>query len=114
MTNWSLILEKSIAIRQFESVVQHLYSTDCIQSPVHLSIGQELASALIAVNYNPGDYLVGNYRSHGLCWLLTIKPLILELSQTDGVSAGKAGSMHLSVPNKNLYGLVQLSVPASQ
>ena len=105
MTNWSLVLEKSVAIRQFESVVQHLYSTDCIQSPVHLSIGQELASALIAVNYQQGDHLVGNYRSHGISVGIAddFKPLILELlAKRDGVSAGKAGSMHLSVPEKNL------------
>ena len=105
MINWHQILEKSIAIRQFETVVQELYSTDCIQSPVHLSIGQELASALIADNYSKEDHLVGNYRSHGISVGITddYEPLILELlAKKGGVSSGKAGSMHLSVPNKNL------------
>ncbi len=105
MTVWSQILKKCASIRQFETIIQELYSTDCIQSPVHLSIGQELASALIATNYIQGDHLVGNYRSHGISVGIAddFEPLILELlAKRDGVSAGKAGSMHLSVPTKNL------------
>lgn len=119
MTIWRQILEKTIVIRQFEEVVQDLYSTDCIQSPVHLSIGQELASALIAFNYHNGDHLVGNYRSHGLCVGIAddYEPLILELlAKRDGVSSGKAGSMHLSVPDKNLTwtsAIVGTGVPIS-
>ena len=50
LTDWEIILEKVTLIRMFEKVVQDLYSLDYIQSPVHLSIGQELASCLIASN----------------------------------------------------------------
>ncbi len=92
-------------IREFEKVIQSLYYSDCIQSPVHLSIGQELSSVLISHFYKKEDYVVGNYRSHGLSLALAddFEPLILELlAKSDGVSGGKAGSMHLSVPEKNL------------
>ena len=92
-------------IREFERVIQSLYYSDCIQSPVHLSIGQELSSVLISHFYRRDDYVVGNYRSHGLSLALAddFEPLILELlAKGDGVSGGKAGSMHLSVPEKNL------------
>lgn len=103
--NWREILEKCILIREFEKVIQDLYKSDCIQSPVHLSIGQELSSVLISHFYKKDDYVVGNYRSHGLSLALAdnYEPLILELlAKSDGVSGGKAGSMHLSVPEKNL------------
>ncbi|WP_255001159.1 thiamine pyrophosphate-dependent enzyme [Cyanobium sp. Alchichica 3B3-8F6] len=93
-------------IREFERVVQDLYDTDVIQSPVHLSIGQELLSVLIADVVQQGDKIVGNYRSHALAIALSdeLEPLILELlAKKGGVSGGKAGSMHLSVPNKGMY-----------
>ena len=105
MINWSSILEKTILIREFEKVVQSLYFSDCIQSPVHLSIGQELTAVLMSNFYHNGDHLVGNYRSHALALSISEKfePIVLELlAKRDGVSGGKAGSMHLSVPNKNL------------
>ena len=105
MINWEPILEKTILIREFEKVIQDLYLTDCIQSPVHLSIGQELTAVLMSKFFNKGDHLIGNYRSHALALSISdfFEPLVLELlAKKDGVSSGKAGSMHLSVPNKNL------------
>ena len=105
MINWELILEKTILIREFEKVIQELYLSDCIQSPVHLSIGQELTAVLMAHFYKKNDHLVGNYRSHALALSISeaYEPIILELlAKKEGVSGGKAGSMHLSVPNRNL------------
>jgi pyruvate dehydrogenase E1 component alpha subunit len=105
MIDWKLILEKTILIREFEKVIQELYLTDCIQSPVHLSIGQELTAVMMSHFYKTGDHLVGNYRSHALALSISdvFEPIVLELlAKKDGVSSGKAGSMHLSVPNKNL------------
>ena len=55
--------------------------------------------------YREGDHLVGNYRSHALALSISdfYEPIVLELlAKRDGVSGGKAGSMHLSVPSKNL------------
>lgn len=105
MINWEKLLEKTILIREFEKTIQKLYSTDCIQSPVHLSIGQELTAVLMAEFYKEGDHLIGNYRSHALSLSIAdnYKPIVLELlAKKEGVSGGKAGSMHLSVPDKNL------------
>jgi len=102
---WEKIIEKCILIREFEKVIQTLYFSDCIQSPVHLSIGQELTSVLISEFYQDKDYVIGNYRSHGIALSLAddFKPLVLELlAKKKGVSGGKGGSMHLSVPHKNL------------
>ena len=51
MSIWEKILEKAILIREFETVIQKLYLSDCIQSPVHLSIGQELTAVLMSEFY---------------------------------------------------------------
>ncbi len=105
MINWEKLLEKTILIREFEKIIQNLYSSDCIQSPVHLSIGQELTAVLMSAFYEKGDHLVGNYRSHALALSVAdeFKSIVLELlAKREGVSGGKAGSMHLSVPSKNM------------
>ena len=105
MINWKKVIKKVVIIREFEKVIQALYHTDCIQSPVHLSIGQELLSTLVGLLYIENDHVVGNYRSHAISLALTedYRPLILELlGKRSGLSGGKAGSMHLSVPEKNL------------
>ena len=105
MSSWSQIVDKVILIREFEKCIQSVYWDDIIQSPVHLSIGQELASCLIADNHSEGDHVIGNYRSHAIALALSTnyEALILELmGKQSGVSGGKAGSMHLSVPEKNM------------
>ena len=42
------IIEKVLFIRRFEEKIIEIYHTDVIKSPVHLSIGQELFSVLLA------------------------------------------------------------------
>jgi len=119
MNDWKKTIETVVLIRQFEERVQKIYHTDCIQSPVHLSIGQELACALIADHYMAGDFAIGNYRSHGLALALATdyRPLVLELmAKRGGTSGGKAGSMHLSVPENNMIwtsAIVGSGVPVS-
>ena len=48
----------------FEEKVIDLYPTDKIQSPVHLSIGQEAVAAGICECLSTRDLLFGTYRSH--------------------------------------------------
>lgn len=119
MTIWLQLVEKAILIREFEICIKNIYSDDLIQSPVHLSIGQELASCLIADNHRLGDHVIGNYRSHAIALALATnyEALISELmGKQSGVSGGKAGSMHLSVPEKNMMwtsAIVGSGVPIS-
>ena len=98
-------VSKVIMIREFEKRIQDIYHLDVIQSPVHLSIGQELTSVLISQNMESRDSVIGNFRSHALALALSdnAEELVLELmAKEQGVSAGKAGSMHLSCPNIGL------------
>lgn len=117
--SWQDIILTAAKIREFELVVKRLYHLDYIQSPVHLSVGQELLSVLIAKNTRSVDRVVGNYRSHAIAIALAqdLEPIVLELlAKKGGVSGGKAGSMHLSVPERGLMwtsAIVGSGVPIS-
>ena len=52
------VVEKVLFIRRFEEKIIEIYHTDVIKSPVHLSIGQELFSVLLAENTKKGDKIV--------------------------------------------------------
>ena len=67
-------IKQVLFIRRFEEKIIEIYHTDVIKSPVHLSIGQELFSVLLAENTTKGDKIVGNYRSHALSLSLTKTP----------------------------------------
>ena len=92
------IIEKVLFIRRFEEKIIEIYHTDVIKSPVHLSIGQELFSVLLAEHVNNGDKVVGNYRSHALSLALTKNPQSISdelFAKSSGEFGGRGGSMHL-------------------
>ena len=85
-------------IRRVEEEIIAVYPTDKIQSPVHLSIGQEAVSVGVCEALEPRDVIFGTYRNHA-CYLAKggdLKGMIAELyGKATGVAKGKAGSMHL-------------------
>ena len=92
------IIEKILFIRRFEEKIIEIYHTDVIKSPVHLSIGQELFSVLLAEQVNEGDKVVGNYRSHALALSLSNNPQAISdelFAKKTGEFGGRGGSMHL-------------------
>ena len=92
------VVEKVLFIRRFEEKIIEIYHTDVIKSPVHLSIGQELFSVLLAEKINKGDKIVGNYRSHALSLALTKNPQSISdelFAKDSGEFGGRGGSMHL-------------------
>jgi len=97
----------SLLIRRFEEKIIELYPSDKIQSPVHLSIGQEAVAAGVCHDLRAQDWLFGSYRSHAfyiakggdLCEMMA------ELyGKATGCSGGKAGSMHLSAKEAGFMG----------
>ena len=76
------IIEKILFIRRFEEKIIEIYHTDVVKSPVHLSIGQELFSVLLANQVREGDKIIGNYRSQ-VCQL---RIDILNLKSITGVA----------------------------
>lgn len=87
-----------------EAIVKHYFS-DEIKTPVHLSIGAEAISSVVVNTLGSENYYYGTYRSHALYLALTrdLHAFFGELhGKESGASQGKAGSMHLLAPEKNL------------
>lgn len=85
-------------IRSVELKICDIYATDCIKSPVHLSLGQESVPVAVCQSLNKGDIVFGTYRSHALYLAKggSLKHMMAELyGKQDGCGHGKAGSMHL-------------------
>ena len=85
-------------IRRVEEEIARVYPTDVIQSPVHLSIGQEAISVGVCQALEPSDLVFGTYRSHALYLAKGggLKAMLAELyGKATGCAHGKGGSMHL-------------------
>jgi len=96
-----------LRVRLVEERIIGLYPSDLIQSPVHLSIGQEAVAVGSCAAMEAEDLLFPNYRGHAY-YLARGAPLgefFAELmGRITGVSKGKAGSMHLAAPNYGVMG----------
>lgn len=94
-------------IRLVEEKIIELYPSDLIQSPVHLSIGQEAVAVGICANLTTDDWIFINYRGHAF-YLAKGGPMpefFAELmGKQNGQSKGKAGSMHMASPAQGVMG----------
>ena len=98
---------ESLRIRKVEEKIIELYPSDKIQSPVHLSIGQEPVAVCLCKNLNKEDIVFINYRGHSFYLAKggSLKKFFAELyGKVDGISKGKAGSMHLSDKKNGVMG----------
>lgn len=94
-------------IRFAEQRIAQIYPLDKIQSPIHLSIGQEAVSAGICHALERADHIYGTYRGHGVYLAKggDLKRLFAELyGKATGCTGGKGGSMHLVAPEVGLMG----------
>ncbi len=101
------LFRSALLIRLVEERIIELYPSDRIQSPVHLSIGQEAVAVGICDALRADDLLFATYRSHAFYIAKGggLGPMFAELyGRRDGVSGGKAGSMHLSAPDVGFMG----------
>lgn len=101
------LFRRSLRIRLVEEKIIDLYPYDKIQSPVHLSIGQEAVAVGICESLQPGDKVFITYRGHAF-YLAKGGDLALMMAElygrANGVSQGKAGSMHLAAPSVGVIG----------
>jgi TPP-dependent pyruvate/acetoin dehydrogenase alpha subunit len=101
------LLVACIRIRMIEEKIIEIYPSDLIQSPVHLSIGQEAVAVGVCAHLLPADWVFINYRGHAF-YLAKGGPLpefFAELmGRRTGLSKGKAGSMHLAAPAQGIIG----------
>ncbi|MFQ5922738.1 MAG: thiamine pyrophosphate-dependent dehydrogenase E1 component subunit alpha [Anaerolineales bacterium] len=98
---------KALRIRLVEERIITLYPSDKIQSPVHLSIGQEAVAVGACHSLKATDLLFCSYRSHAFYLAKggNLREMIAELyGKVTGCGEGKAGSMHLAAPEVGLMG----------
>lgn len=101
------LLYDTLRIRLVELRIIQLYPSDKIQSPVHLSIGQEAVAAGACAALRPGDLVFGSYRSHAFYLAKggDLRQMMAELyGKATGCCGGKAGSMHLAAPDVGFMG----------
>lgn len=106
-TNYKDLFYQALRIRLVEEKIIDLYPSDLIQSPVHLSIGQEAVAVGICSNLKKEDWIFINYRGHAF-YLAKGAPMpefFAELmGKRGGISKGKAGSMHMASPAHGVMG----------
>ncbi|MGE0526028.1 MAG: thiamine pyrophosphate-dependent dehydrogenase E1 component subunit alpha [Bdellovibrionales bacterium] len=92
-------------VRHCESQIMKEYFQDEMKTPVHLGIGAEAVS--VGVHYAcPSDsHYFGTYRNHALYLACSDDPdsFFGEMyGKLSGCGKGKAGSMHMAIPEKGL------------
>ena len=104
-------------IRRTEEKITEVYHTDKIKSPVHLSIGQESIAVGCSMASSKKEIIFSNYRGHAhfIAHGGDYKAFWSELyGKRNGLSSGKAGSMHLGDLNINFMftsAIVASSIP---
>jgi len=98
---------KALRIRLVEERIAELYPSDKIQSPVHLSIGQEAVAVGVCQSLRRTDLLFCSCRSHAFYLAKggDLCEMFAELyGKVTGCCEGKGGSMHLAAPDVGLMG----------
>jgi pyruvate dehydrogenase E1 component alpha subunit len=106
-TRYERLFYQALRIRLVEERIIALYPFDKIQSPVHLSIGQEAVAVGACEALRPADLVFGSYRSHAFYLAKggDLCAMFAELyGKRTGCGAGKAGSMHLAAPEVGFMG----------
>lgn len=101
------LFRQALRIRLVEERVIKEYPGDKIQSPVHLSIGQEAVAVGVCAALRPQDPLYCTYRSHAFYLAKggDLNAMMAELyGKVDGCCRGKGGSMHLAAPGVGFMG----------
>jgi pyruvate dehydrogenase E1 component alpha subunit len=101
------LFRDALLIRLVEEKIIELYPADKIQSPVHLSIGQEAVAVGVCEALRKTDLLYSTYRGHAYYMAKggDLGELMAELyGRLKGFAKGKAGSMHLAAPNVGMMG----------
>jgi pyruvate dehydrogenase E1 component alpha subunit len=106
-TRFEALFRECLRIRLVEEKLIELYPSDRIQSPVHLSIGQEAVAVGACETLRTTDLLFATYRSHAFYLAKggDLSQMFAELyGRLGGLAKGKAGSMHLAAPDVGMMG----------
>lgn len=92
------LYRSALRIRLVEQKIASEYSQAAMRCPVHLSIGQEIASAIVGLNQQMDDTAVSTHRAHAhyLAKGGDLYRMIAEIyGKVTGCCKGRGGSMHL-------------------
>ena len=104
-------------IRRFEEEAGRQYQRAKAGGFLHLAIGEEATIVGTTSVLEPGDYLIGTYRTHGHAIARGTDPkyVMAELfGRVDGTSGGRGGSMHVFDGERRFmggYGIVGGNLP---
>jgi len=107
MSNSRNLLLEASKIRRIEERIIDIYPSDLIQSPLHLSIGQEALAVGVCANLTQADQVFTTYRSHAYYIAKggNLNRFFAELmGRSTGCCQGKGGSMHLADSSVNFMG----------
>ncbi len=99
------LYRKLLLARLSEEKIREVYASNDLKTPVHLGIGGEAIPIGIGHCLPPDTGYFGTYRNHTLYLMLTgdTDSFFGELyGRVTGPGRGKAGSMHLTAPEKGL------------
>jgi TPP-dependent pyruvate/acetoin dehydrogenase alpha subunit len=105
------VYKKFLKIRYAENLLADKKKNGEINSPIHLSAGQEAISIAVSYFYKKGDIFFGNHRSHH--HLLSLGSNLTRffaeiLCKKKGLAKGYGASMHLVDKSKGFYGSVPI------
>ncbi len=92
-------------IRKSEELIIEHYKENDMKTPMHMSMGEEAIVGGVVAALKERDQVFGTYRSHALYLAKTrdADGFFAELyGKITGSNHGKAGSMHLANPSKNM------------
>ncbi len=93
--------------RKAEEKIVEEYPKNEMKTPMHMSMGEEAIVAGVCQALGPNSQVLSSYRSHAIYLSKTeeIEKFFGELyGKETGPARGKAGSMHLSYPEKGYVG----------
>ena len=111
------LYKTALRIRLVESRIAEKYPEGNMRCPVHLSIGQEVPSAIFQQVVKTGDSAISTHRAHAhyLAMGGDLPRMIAEIyGKVTGCSKGRGGSMHLIDLEKGFLGssaIVGNSIP---
>jgi pyruvate dehydrogenase E1 component alpha subunit len=96
-----------VELRQFEQRAYDMFLENLVKGTSHLSLGQEAIATGFAMAMRPDDWTFATYRGHAhtLSRGVPMTPVLAELlGRSNGLMAGKGGSMHLTSVEHGMMG----------
>jgi len=101
------LYRSQLALRLFEQRAYDMFLENLVKGTSHLSLGQEAIAAGFAAAMRPTDWTFATYRGHAhtLARGVPMTPVLAELlGRSNGLMAGKGGSMHLTSVEHGVMG----------